>query len=360
MQRLIRIFLINLGFIVGGLILAELIFGNWIFGPDYSVLNVPRNETRYFDVSEFIKRGKVTTYTRDEHGLRGTYGGDPAEIDVLVVGGSTTNERFLHDQETWVAQLQERFKASGKDLRIINAAVDGQSTRGHIKAFDLWFLNIPGLKPKFVIAYVGINDVAVGADRNKFDEMQSPDAFRQMRQYIMNHSILYNQFRRIRGSFVAQRTRLMHGGNAHRTGVWIPVTDWVDQVTLREEHAQALRNYQLRLRTLTSRIKRFGAKPIYVTQRRGDYRFVDGELEVLVQPDQVTDTFKPSDRTLAVMSLFNEMTLSICAEMKLTCIDLDGDIELGGRDFYDAVHTMPSGSAKVADFLHERLKGVLR
>jgi len=360
MQRIIRIISINLGLLIGVLILAELIFGNWIFGPDYSVLNVPRNETRYLDVSEFIKPGKVITYTRDEHGLRGDYGGDPAKIDVLVIGGSTTNERFLHDQETWVAQLQERFKANGTDLKIINAAVDGQSTRGHIRAFDLWFPNIPSLKPKFVLAYVGINDVAVGADRDKFDEMQSPDVYRQMRQYIMNHSILYNQFRRIRGSFVAQRTRLMHGGNAYRTGVWVPVTDWVDQEKLRSEHAQALRNYQRRLRTLTSRIKRFGATPIYVTQRRGDYRFLEGELEVLVQEAQVTETFKPTDRQLALMTLFNDVTLSMCREMKLTCVDLDGDIEFGIGDFYDAFHTMPSGSAKVADFLYERLKDVVK
>ena len=71
-HRFRRIFRINLGLILLSLILAELIFGNWIFGPDYSVLNIPRSERRYFDVSEFIEVGKVNTYTRDQHGLRGT------------------------------------------------------------------------------------------------------------------------------------------------------------------------------------------------------------------------------------------------------------------------------------------------
>ena len=122
------------------------------FWTNYSVLNVPRNETRYFDVSEFIKPDKVVVYTRDQYGLRGDYGSNPANIDVLVIGGSTTNERFLDDRETWVAQLQEQFKAAGDDLVVTNAAIDGQSTRGHIKAFDLWSPKYQSLNLSMLLA----------------------------------------------------------------------------------------------------------------------------------------------------------------------------------------------------------------
>ena len=181
-HRIRRIIRINLILIISLFILAELIFGNWIFGPDYNLLNVPRNETRNFDVSEFIEEGKVITYTRDQHGLRGKYGGDPANIDILVIGGSTTNERFLDDRESWVAQLQERFHRVGRKLIIVNAGVDGQSTRGHIAALDLWFPNVPALKPRHIIGYLGINDVVVGKNREQYDDMQSPEFSRQFRQ----------------------------------------------------------------------------------------------------------------------------------------------------------------------------------
>ena len=85
MQRITRVITINLGLIIGALVVAEIVFGNWIFGLNYSVLNVPRNETRYFDVSEFIKPDKVVVYTRDQHGLRGDYGSNPANIDIIQV-----------------------------------------------------------------------------------------------------------------------------------------------------------------------------------------------------------------------------------------------------------------------------------
>ena len=360
MQRIIRVISINLGLIIGALVVAEIIFGNWIFGPNYSVLNVPRNETRYFDVSEFIKPGKVVVYTRDQYGLRGDYGSNPANIDILVIGGSTTNERFLDDRETWVAQLQEQFKAAGDDLVVTNAAIDGQSTRGHIKAFDLWLSKIPKLRPRYVIGYLGINDVAVGTGVNKFDEMQSPDVSRRMRQYIMNHSVFYTQFRRIRGSLVARQTRLMHGANAQITGVWMPVSEWTNPENLRSNISQKLDDYKRRLQVLSSRIKRLGAEPIYVTQRRGDYRFVNGELETLVQENQVTDEFVPSDKNLVQMSLFNEVTLAFCRERKLYCIDLAENIDLNSRDFYDAVHTLPSGSTKISNYIFTHFRRYLK
>ena len=360
MQRITRIITINLGLIIGALVVAEIVFGNWIFGLNYSVLNVPRNETRYFDVSEFIKPGKVVVYTRDQYGLRGDYGSNPANIDVLVIGGSTTNELYLDDRETWVAQLQEKFTAAGPNLVVTNAAIDGQSTRGHIRAFDLWLSKIPGLKPQYVIGYLGINDVAVGSVIHQFDEMKSPEISRQMRHYIMNHSVFYNQFRRIRGTMVARRTRLVHGANSQFTGVWMPVSEWTNPEKLRSHISQKLDNYKRRLQVLSSRIKRLGAEPIYVTQRRGDYRFVNGELETLVQEHQVTDEFVPSDKNLVQMSLFNEVTLAFCRERKLYCIDLAENIDLNSGDFYDAVHTLPSGSTKISNYIFTHFRRYLK
>ena len=359
-RRFRRIIRINLGLILLSLILAELIFGNWIFGPDYSVLNIPRNEKRYFDVSEFIEAGKVITYSRDRHGLRGEYGGDPKNIDVLVIGGSTTNERFLDDRETWVALLQEQFQRAGKNVVITNASVDGQSTRGHIKAFDLWFPNVTGLRPRYVIGYVGINDLALGKDSEKFDDMQSPQISRRIRQYILNHSVFYNQFRRIRGAFIAQRTRHMHGANAVRTGKWVPVLNWTDRSQLKSELDENLQSYRKRLRVLASRITRFGAMPIYVTQRRGDYRFQDGQLQKMIQINSASDETETSDLGMLQMSKINEVTLSVCQELKITCIDVGADIELEPADFYDGFHTMPSGSAKLAEFLFDELKDILK
>ena len=50
-KKTLSVFLINFLLTLLVVLLAELIFGNWIFGPKYSVLNIPRNENRHFDVS---------------------------------------------------------------------------------------------------------------------------------------------------------------------------------------------------------------------------------------------------------------------------------------------------------------------
>ena len=85
-KKILSVFFINFLLTLLVVLVAELIFGNWIFGPKYSVLNIPRNENRRFDVSKMM--GPTTiSYTRDKHGLRGDYSGDPKSIDVLVIGG---------------------------------------------------------------------------------------------------------------------------------------------------------------------------------------------------------------------------------------------------------------------------------
>ena len=152
----------------------------------------------------------------------------------------------------------------------------------------------------------------------------------------------------------------MHGSNAVRTGKWVPVLEWTNRSQLKSDLNENLQSYRKRLRVLASRITRFGAMPIYVTQRRGDYRFQDGQLQKMIQNDSASSETETSDLGMLQMSLFNEATLSICQELKITCIDVGADIELEPIDFYDSLHTMPSGSAKLAEFLFDELKDVLK
>ena len=89
-KKILSVFFINFLLTLLVVLIAELIFGNWIFGPKYSVLNIPRNENRRFDVSKMM--GPTTiSYTRDKHGLRGDYSGDPKSIDVLVIVAPSDN-----------------------------------------------------------------------------------------------------------------------------------------------------------------------------------------------------------------------------------------------------------------------------
>ena len=357
-KKILRVFLINFLLILFVVLIAELIFGNWIFGPKYSVLNIPRNENRHFDVSNVMGRTNSILYTRDKHGLRGTYGGDPKSVDVLVIGGSTTDEQFIDDSETWVRQLGKLFRDSGSDLTFVNAGIDGQSTRGHALAFELWFPNIPNLRPKYVIAYIGINDTTLGSERALYDSMKSDQFMRRARYFIMNHSVLYNQFRRIRGMLLAHRAHVVHGSKDMANGKWVPVNKVVDIDVLRKSVNLELKAYKNRLLKLISLIKSYGAKPIFVTQTRGDFRLQKPHLSTWVSDNEG----KPSNTTnfnFQKLEFFNEVTLSVCKTSRMLCIDLAKKIKFSDGDFYDSIHTTPTGSMKIAKFLFRELTGKL-
>ena len=359
-RRAFRVVAFNASLLVLVLLIAELVFGNWIFGPDFGFLNIRHDERHVLDISEFMPGQGPITYSRDKHGLRGDYGGNPAAIDILAVGGSTTNERFIDDADIWTAALQANFWHAGLPVRVANGGVDGQSSRGHIKAFEVWFPKIPGLKPKIVLAYVGINDIAVtGEEPSKFDAMRAPDAMRRLRHYVMNHSVIYNQFRQIRGAFRARGAKLMHGSNSFKTGVWKQVNAFEDAARLKIKLAGRLEAYERRLRQLEIAIRKLGAIPVFVTQPVGNFRDRSGFLEKLVHPEEIAKNPEVSDKDLKILGLFNQVTIATCTIQKLRCIDLAGALRFQTGDFYDPLHTTPAGSKRIADFLFTAMRPML-
>ena len=84
----------NLLLLLVVIIPTELIFGGWL-GNNYGTLVIPRDVTRRFDVSDLYEdEKKIIKFTRDKNGFRGSRN-NPSNIDILAVGGSSTNEIFI-------------------------------------------------------------------------------------------------------------------------------------------------------------------------------------------------------------------------------------------------------------------------
>ena len=204
--KLIGINLALVALIIGA---AELIFGGWI-GDNYGTLVIPRDFSRRFDVKGLYDNPTPTIYyRRDEHGLRGQYG-DLSNIDILTIGGSTTNEVFVEEGKTWSDVLARTFAENRQPTTVVNAGVDGQSTIGHIKNFELWFPKISGLRARFVLAYVGINDLAIAQSGHLGKQDHMTAQRRAVKQYLMNNSALYSLFRNIRGMIRARQANVIH------------------------------------------------------------------------------------------------------------------------------------------------------
>jgi len=57
------------------------------------------------------------------------------------------------------------------------------------------------------------------------------------------------------------------------------------------------------------------------------------------------------------LEAINEVTRAYCKETSALCLDVARDLEVDDGDFYDAVHTTPKGSRKVALAMCRRLAG---
>ena len=353
LRHWLRICGINFVVLLAGLIVIELIFGGWVFGENFGTLVIPKNFTRNYDVSK-LYGGTISRYKRDKYGLRGIYD-DPSKIDILTVGGSTTNEIFVSEGQTWSDVLARKFKQAGKNIRVVNAGVDGQSTIGHIKNFDLWFPKIPHLKARYVLAYIGINDLAViitGAT-NKQDNMNAKR--RKFKQFLLNNSVLYSLFRNIRGILRAKKANLIHSNKSNDSEQWVKAIKRPDVKKTAERMTLPLKKYAVRLRVFINRIREFGAIPVLVTQSWGNYRITDGSLWGTLKSDGTIDT-----GFYAKVTALNQATLKICKTEKITCFDLASELELGDGDRYDGLHTTPKGSEKIGNYLFEKLNPIIQ
>lgn len=355
LTSMFRLVAINLAAILLVLGLAEAIFGTWFRGESFGALSIPRQVERRFDTTGLYPEGGTITFRRDQYGLRGDYG-RPEDVVILTVGGSTTNERYIDEDRTWTAVLAAEFARRGRKISIANGGAEGQSTIGHLRSLEAWYPHVPGLHPRWVIAYIGINDQHLQNSANAaFDRTEASDAWGRATQYIANHSALNRAKLIIQGMLAARRVAVVHGGLDLGTLRWreMPLPTHLPEpnpavATLRDAYAA-------RVGLLIRRIREFGAEAIIVTQHRGTY-WRDGNRLFVAEGGGLSGGVNDWAET----SIFNRAAMEACGSAGAVCIDLGSQIEFRPGDFYDYVHTTPAGSRRVGEFLHTRLKDVIR
>lgn len=342
-KPLLRIVAVNLALLLAVVVVAELLFGTWFSTNPLDQLGLPRDSRATVDASTLYDGGRAFLYQRDHWGLRGA-GIDPAQITILTVGGSTTNQLYLPEAATWQAELERAFAEQGRAVTVANAGVDGQSTVGHLKALAEWFPHIPGLRPRFVLAYVGLNDIHITG--SWIDDLKHPDPIRQMQQ----KSAVVRLWRQMAGMVKARRAKLNHQRVDYDSVAW---TDQPNVPNWRSDRTNSA-DYRQRLIAMAERIHAMGAVPIFVTQPRGDYRVEGGKVLGIV----TTDGLNGVDQ-YRLLAEYNQVTREVCRDQGLLCLDLAREVTFDKGDFYDYLHTTPSGAAKIGRWLHGKLAGLV-
>ncbi len=344
LKQILLILAVNGLVLAAGLAVLELIFGEWLDIKKLNRLNLVRDCVRHHNVSELYHApDPIIRYSRDKYGLRGSYD-TPREIDILTVGGSTTDQRYIDDGKTWQKALQKHLRQAGINMRVANAGVDGQSTYGHLKNFEWWFPFIPGLNPDYILFYVGLNDFHKNAENPK-------DLL------IKEKSALWYMFRTLRGTYEAKIIRQI----GHRS-INFAELEWTGK-RLQEDYSfmePRLTAYARRLRKLVDLTREMGAEPVFVSQPSRKYKFTPekklwGNSAVNSYDDH---PYNGVDYYYMIRKL-DSVTKAVAAEKKVPFIDAGGYHEWTDADFYDFEHMTPQGSEKLGILLSNQLKKII-
>ena len=344
-MKLLRIIAVNLTVLLGLVLAAELIFGEWLGAHPLGQLAIARNVKVTISASPLYPGGGEFIYQRDAMGFRGS-GVDPARITILTLGGSTTNQLYLPEEATWQAVLERTLRQTGRDAVVANGGLDGQSTIGIIADLELWIPYVPHLKPRLVLIYGGINDVFV---RDTWrDSLHVVRFGRELEQ----RSALVRLWTIVAGSIRAHRAKLHHRPADFSGAKW---TDRPAPAGWQADRLEAnLDVYKTRLVRVANLIERLGAVPVFITQTRSDYRLEHGRLIGIVKSEGPNGV--DQGRALARV---NAATLETCRERHVVCLDLATELHFTDGDFYDFEHNTPQGAEKIGHWLAGKLVGLI-
>ena len=170
--------------------------------------------------------------------------------------------------------------------------------------------------------------------------------------YIRLNSISYHFIRTLSGFFIVKNN--FHGY------VSFDSKDWTAKFALENPDDLlkiGLQQYQERLYTLSKKIINFGSKPIFVSQSaRRSYDFVDDKL--LGMKDFATFQGKKINGTdyFKIMELMHDITEKVSDDVDAIYLNLFKELSFDlNEDFYDPIHTTPSGSEKIGKYIFEKL-----
>ena len=325
----------------------RLMRGNWT---QAQYLNVLRDRQIKYNLADLYPSETGTSaYTRDSYGLRGGCK-NPADIDILTIGGSTTDQKMVDDALTYQQRMQAILSDHyARPVCVSNAGVDGHSSYGHIGAFDHWFPLIDDLGPSVVLLYVGINDAT-------FERIDGNAAYFENREdsglkATLKKLEIVNALLRVRNIARGYFGRRPWGGRHMRIekGPYPATAIGTDTEELAEINAQS---FEERFTQILAKIDALGARPLCVSQphflavdtedgRRG----IESSFEFRGQ------NYSGLDYDYSLQRL-NDVMLRLCG--KGNFVDLYSH-RFDPAHFYDYTHTTDEGARIVGEVLAEQV-----
>ena len=349
LNKIFKIFFYNCGIILIFIIILELFLGSWFNDKFQNLLLSERNINKIYNFDFKYHKG-YSIYKRDGQGFRIKNNVNYNNIDVLFLGGSTINQKFLNYDETIVGILNEKFFKE-KNIEALNAGIDGMSIIGHLNSFEPWLDKIDNLRPKYYIYFIGYNDHLRFTVDDPNYSMDMDDLHNPLKTlaHIQSKSFLINGLKKLK-VYLFQKYDLKIGINKlnKRTIVyfdqrttnefnsWNKTSIKYENLTLNNKisYEKFKSDYLLLLQKLTQKVLDRNAKIIYINQTSGQgLNFIQFVIANSI--------------------------IEHCEKFKLKCINFAKDNDLDFYDFYDNAHLNKKGALKAASFLNKNLVEII-
>ena len=346
-MKILKIIFINFFVFICFLFLIEIFFGYWFdkdnLGPYMREHRMKKNSISV----KFKDTNYNFIYKRNYYGFRGEEK-KIEDIKIVLIGGSTTDERYKPYEYTITGLLNEYLKKTNKE--IINAGIEGQSTRGHIYNFEKWFPKLKGFNPDYFIFYIGMNDTL--KDPNDDNEktivghVSNPSYAEFIKDNLKSRSILYDYIRKIKHKYYLNEKKTV--SYDFDFGIKKYTQKGFDFLTydraikiyniskLKKENRDKIKLYLNNIDKLVDHTKKYNARPIFINQlaHNGNH-----------------------NKTLFIL---NYSLIEHCKKKKYFCIDLARSLK-GKKDYWwDGVHTTPTGSQEIAKIIYPELLEFLK
>jgi lysophospholipase L1-like esterase len=335
-----KIIWLNSLIIIFFLILIEIFFGYWFdkdnFGPYMREHRMKNQQNIWEYKNEVIKYN----YKRNYYGFRAD-DIKPSDIKAIILGGSVIDQRYTPLQYTITGFLNKNLKKNNINLEVINAGVDGQSTRGMISGFENWLFKIKDFKPRFVLIYVGINDQFENDDkiRSKNDgHLLNPDKNEIFGDNLRSRSIIYDKLRIFKYKYLSNKKKFIkHNFNKKIEKSYIENFNFIRYAEgkKRKKNYQKTKTYLKRIDILQEYSNKLYATPIFITG--------------ITSAGHTEKTFT-----------LNNALMERCRLKNYLCIDLARKLEGKVEYWYDGIHTTKEGSKVIADLITPELISIIK
>lgn len=306
------------------------------------------------DSSDYYPNTDKISYRRNDYGLR-TDCKNPENVDIVIMGGSTTDQRYINFENSFSYLLQEKLSHHNeRNYCVANAGVDGHQLSTHINSLEMWFALIPSFSPSYYVLNIGLNDAVLTKSATDNDESIVSTLTSRIKFAIIRNSYLYAFIKKIRNLIGISTDR--YGVLTHKKNIGNEF-EYTATKRSNEFERDIINNAILfgeKLNEAIDIIKNRAALPICVSQKALFTREGKGIGKAFPYKNSHLNGL---DLQYS-LDLINSRIEAVCSEKGAIVVDIN-KAHFTDDDFYDFVHHNPSGSTKLAKLIYASIRDKL-